>query len=106
MSEVTTVSGNRFPVYDITHKPKRYQSDNLRKAQADKESQDPVISEGSTVPQSVTIESAISYFEANATGEFRALYSSTAMWLRAVLSAKSRASHEEAPIESELTIEE
>lgn len=92
MSDVTTVSGNRFPVYDVTHKPKRYQSDNLRKAQTDRDAQDEPVQGDSAIPQSVTIESAISYFESNAVGEYRSLYSSTAMWLRSVLSAKNRTS--------------
>ena len=76
-----------FPVIDITHKPKRMQSDNLRGAVsmstvygADTETNT------SSVPATPTLEKAIAYYESHAEGEYRVLYSQTAKWLREYLS--------------------
>lgn len=89
MSNVTTVSNGKFPVEDITHKPRRTQADNLRKAgfvdnEVSSENTDIV----SKVPQSPTVEGAIKFFEENAKGEYKALYVNTAMWLRKYLTLK------------------
>lgn len=86
-NEVTTVAGGRFPVQDITHTPKRTQQGNLRKAQGIQEGNQEVVT-STNVPQNPTLERAISFFEENAQGEYRSLYSNTALWLRTLISRK------------------
>lgn len=88
---VTTVSSN-FPVIDVTHKPKRTQRDNLRRAE---ELRGVDISESSLgdnivekPPTYVTIESAIRYYENNAVGEDELLFKRTAEWLRQLMQNK------------------
>lgn len=89
MSNVTTVANGKFPVEDITHKPRRTQADNLKKAGVVADvvpsGNDEIISK---VPQSPTVEGAIQFFEDNAKGEYKALYKSTAVWLRKYLTMK------------------
>lgn len=89
MSELTT-SRDRFPVVDITHKPKRLQRDNLIQAGTacdTDEFQDNSGSKQSSVPlHNVTIERAIEYYESHASGELATLYSNTAKWLRKLMS--------------------
>lgn len=87
---ITTVS-DRFPMIDVTHKPKRTQADNLKRAGviADDTPVEGNV-EQSKVPQSPTVEGAIQFFESNATGEFKALYKSTATWLRKYLTIKAK----------------
>ena len=89
MPNITTVANGRFTVEDITHKPKRTQADNLRKAGV---IADAVSSENNTIvskiPQSPTVEGAIQFFEENAKGEYKALYANTALWLRKYLTQK------------------
>ena len=93
MSNVTTVANGKFPVEDITHKPRRTQADNLKKAGvvADEvpSGNDELVSK---VPQSPTVEGAIQFFEENAKGEYKALYKSTATWLRNYLTMKVKES--------------
>ena len=89
MNNVTTVANGRFPVEDITYRPKRTQADNLKKAGYTNE----VVSSGeevisSKIPQSPTVEGAIQFFEDNAKGEYKALYTNTAKWLRNYLTQK------------------
>ena len=89
MNNVTTVANGSFPVVDITHKPKRTQADNLKKAgYTNDEASVADNNVQSKVPQSPTVESAIQFFEDNASGEFKALYSNTAKWLRNYLTLK------------------
>lgn len=91
MNSVTTVSSS-FPVKDITHKPKRTQAGNLSSlATAPTETGEvyynntnPVSLLG--VPKTVTIERAISFYESNATDEYRVLFIQTAKWLREYMS--------------------
>ena len=72
-----------FPVEDITHHSKRTQEENLRLAGvADTITtvcEEPTVNGG--VPQSVTLESAITYFRANAKGDTYKLFMQTADWL-------------------------
>ena len=84
MNNVTLTDS--FPVIDITHKPKRHQGDNFT-------SKEPSSVSGVSnckVPQNVTIESAIRFFEANADGEYKNLYNATATWLKTIISNKAR----------------
>ena len=81
---MTTVSDN-FPVVDITHKPRRMQSDNLKVAS----NEEPVVSMSgveSDIPSVVTLERAINFYESHSTGEYKNLYSQTAKWLREFMS--------------------
>lgn len=69
-------------VIDITHHSKRTQAGNLEAAGVLKSASNDsgkVIS--TSVPQNVTVEKAIEYFKANATGEYTNLYTATAQWL-------------------------
>ena len=77
----------KFPNKDITHKPKRYQSDILKEMDSDE------VAEGDInlqnfIPQSVTIESAIDYFSKNATGENKKLFYATSEWLKELRTIK------------------
>lgn len=83
MSTMTTK--DNFPVIDITHKPKRMQSDNLRAVSPVTTAMD-VESSTTSVPASPTLERAIEYYETHADGEFRVLYLQTAKWLRDYMS--------------------
>lgn len=89
MPEMSTTGNSRFPVIDITHKPKRLQRDNIMQAGTAYDADNPDTSVGdplSCIPlHNVTIERAIQYYEANATGELTTLYSNTAKWLRQLL---------------------
>ena len=72
---------DNFPVVDITHKPRRMQSANLKAVQKE----EPVITiagEETDVPSVVTLERAIHFYESHAEGEYKILYSQTAKWLR------------------------
>lgn len=82
MSVMTTK--DNFPVVNITHKPKRMQGDNLRVMQS--ESPVEFIVESTDVPQTATLERAISFYESHAEGEYRTLYLQTAKWLREYMS--------------------
>ena len=84
MSDMTTVKSG-FPVHDITHKPKRMQSANL-KAVLREESTVSLAGEESNVPKIVTMERAITYYETHAEGEYANLYTQTAKWLREFMS--------------------
>ena len=84
MSTMTTK--DNFPVINITHKPKRMQSDNLRAVNhvtTAMETENPVTS---SVPTTPTLERAIEYYETHAEGEYRTLYLQTAKWLREFMS--------------------
>ena len=78
-----------FPVRDITHRPKRMQSDNLKRAAINsKEEEEEVVTIGeksNDILKVLTLERAIVFYEANATGEFEKLYIQTAKWLRELL---------------------
>ena len=89
MSDMTTVYGSKFPVEDITHKPRRSQADNIRAAGKIADNSLSVEDDThSLIPQSPTVEGAIKFFEENAKGEFKALYMNTAKWLRNYLTLK------------------
>lgn len=82
---VTMTTKDNFPVIDITHKPKRMQSDNLKSAvqvATAKDADTPT----SAIPVSPTLERAIEFYESHAEGEFRLLYLQTAKWLRDYMS--------------------
>lgn len=86
--DITTLRGS-FPVEDITFKGGRKQSDILNEIDTGVEENPQVISI-SGVPQVITIERAIRYYEENAEGEFAKLYSATAMWLRDLMTAPKK----------------
>ena len=72
-------------VEDITHHSKRTQEGNLRAAgKLAEETPEPEFIR-SKVPQNITLETAIQYFENNAHGEFSNLYRQTAKWLNEFL---------------------
>lgn len=76
------MSVDRFPVINITHKPKRKQADCVQ------ENEDTLIEiniNDSAIPQNPTIETAIHFFETNAIKEYKNLYNRTAIWLRRIL---------------------
>lgn len=100
MSTMTT--RDNFPVIDVTHKPKRMQGSNLRNAIGVEPTQEQEVIE-SVVPQSATLERAIQYYEANATGEFRVLYTQTAKWLREYMTKTMPVAQvpQESPVEAE-----
>jgi len=81
MSVMTTK--DNFPVIDITHKPKRMQSDNLKSAvqvtTAMEQNDAPMTTD---IPSTPTLERAIEFYETHAEGEYRTLYLQTAKWLR------------------------
>ena len=81
---MTTVSGN-FPVYNITHKPKRMQGDNL-KSLRNEETTVSLAGAESDIPNIVTLERAINFYESRAEGEYKNLYTMTAKWLREFMS--------------------
>lgn len=84
MPNMTTVS-DRFPVVDITHKPKRMQNANL-KAVFGEETTVSLAGEETEVPKIITLERAIHFYEAHAQGEYANLYTQTAKWLREFMS--------------------
>jgi hypothetical protein len=73
---VSTV-GN-MTVTDVTHRPKRMQGDNLKR---ESPIQNKEVDDLSDTPNAVTLESAIRYYEEHAEGEFKVLYTKTALWL-------------------------
>lgn len=94
----STTTKVNFRVEDITHKPKRLQSDNLRNAigSGDVLNAPPEQTiKLSGIPKVMTIERVIKYFEDNANGEFTELYKSSATWLREYLTVRSNYSPQE-----------
>lgn len=86
-----TTTNDRFPVIDITHKPKRTQAENLRNSgRAISDEAEDVSVKNTVVPQSPTVERAIKYFEDNAIGDYKVLYLNTAKWLRKYLTIKAK----------------
>lgn len=84
MSDMTTVRSG-FPVQDVTHKPKRMQSANLKAVLKEENPESQGVS-SSEVPSVVTLERAINFYESHASGEYKVLYSQTAKWLREFMS--------------------
>lgn len=82
MSDMTTTRDG-FSTIDITHKPKRLQGENIRTLSEDT-SEEGVINR-EVVPNILTLERAIIYYESNAEGELKVLYTQTAKWLRTLL---------------------
>ena len=93
----TTSSHNFAPVKDITHKPKRLQGDNVKKALKERvekpENEDEI--RPKTTLGNFTLESAITYYENNAVGELEKLYKVTAQWLRLLLVKPKKSIKEE-----------
>ena len=88
---MTTKGGFIKECTDITHKPKRFQNDQIAKSLTLEDSGEDSSKENlgdSFVPKVVTLERAIKFYEANATGEFVKLYKQTALWLRDILQKK------------------
>lgn len=76
----------RFPVEDITFQNPRMQSkvaEEIKYTSEDKDLQAYVLT---GVPQVAIIERAIKFYEDNAEGEYKILYSATAKWLRQLMS--------------------
>lgn len=96
MSDYSTTS-SRFPVIDITHKPKRLQRDNIIQAGTMSEYSETPSNESESVSDvplhNVTIERAIEYYERHTDGELSTLYRNTALWLRQLLSVGMNAVH-------------
>lgn len=84
MPEMTTTR-NGFPVHDVTHKPKRMQNANI-KAVFGEEKTVSVAGVETDIPNVVTLERAIHYYESHAKGEYANLYTQTAKWLREFMS--------------------
>lgn len=80
---------DNFPTEDITFNPKRKQSDILKEIEKERPTDGSENTEfsSSSVPQIPTIERAIKYYEENAKGEFKKLYSATATWLRKIMTS-------------------
>lgn len=99
MSATMTTRDN-FPVIDVTHKPKRMQGTNL-KTMSEPESRQETFE--SNVPQSATLERAIQFYESNAQGEYKVLYSQTAKWLREYMTKTMPVVQvpQESPVEAE-----
>ena len=81
MSDMTTTREG-FTTIDVTHRPKRLQGDNIRALSEDVPEEQV---EGNFVPNVLTLERAIRYYESNAVGEMKHLYKQTAKWLRSLL---------------------
>ena len=96
---VSTVANTMFTTEDITHKPRRYQSDNLRQARGTTEEQ--AKSNAEKPAESYTLERAIRFYQDNAVGEYRALYTATASWLEELRKTNRTKLHEETLTEKE-----
>ena len=91
-------------VIDITHHSNRTQEGNLRAAGIITDEVTTVAPKATSVPQNVTLETAINFFESNAHGEYSILYRQTAKGLKeylAVPKSELRKSMKEASIEGE-----
>lgn len=82
----TMTTANKFPVYDITHTPKRTQAGNLKVLSNDESNSLNNAQSDSGVPSIVTLERAINFYETHAEGEYKNLYLQTAKWLREFMS--------------------
>ena len=71
---------------DVTHKTRRMQSEVGKETNETMVVGDTVNTTLSPVPQSVTLENAITYFENNASGVNKNLFSRTAKWLKELMS--------------------
>lgn len=94
MSDITTVQGSRFPVIDISHKPKRYQNAegtpykqraNVQLNQVPSVSDFAKMAENLEIPSFITIEKVIKLYE----GSNNELFITTAKWLREYLELKN-----------------
>lgn len=75
-----------FPVIDVTHKPKRYQSDNIKNAVNNDSAVKMTINNteeivADSLPTLLTLENAIHFFSDNAVGAQKDLFNQTALWL-------------------------
>jgi len=76
----------RFPIEDITFQNPRMQNkvaEEIKDTSEDKDLQDYLLT---GIPQVAIIERAIKFYEDNAEGEYKILYSATAKWLRQLMS--------------------
>lgn len=76
---------NKFRQEDISHIPKRYQQHTVGNSN---EESTPQVQTAAPIGFP-TLESAISYYEKNAQGDFAKLFSATAVWLREYRQMKS-----------------
>lgn len=79
-----------FRTEDITCKPKRYQGGYSNDEDVNENISENMCDTQSYVvpPHAVTLESAIRYYEDNASGVYKTLYTQTALWLRTLLEHK------------------
>lgn len=92
--QTTTANTPNFPTRDITHKPRRMQSDNL--SQADPESVGEATVDTGDVPQNVTLERAIRFYEEHVTDpQMGRLYRQTAVWLKDYLNKSHKKTKED-----------
>ena len=107
MPPMTT--SDRFPVVDITHKPLRTQAGNLERSMSltKEEGNEETVSPTTSVPNTITIERAIEFYESHSEGAYKVLYSLTAKWLREFMTKSNppRLSSAESPEEFRKVIE-
>ena len=106
----TMTTSDRFPVVDITHKPLRTQAGNLERSMslsAEERSEVSSNSHVDAVPNTITIERAIEFYESHSEGAYKVLYSLTAKWLREFMTKSNppRFSSAESPEEFREVIE-
>ena len=85
----------RFPIEDITFQNPRIQSEVAEEIKDKSEGRDLQDYLLTGVPQVAIIERAIKFYEDNAEGEYKILYSATAKWLRQFMSSPSHQKKEE-----------
>ena len=83
MSDVTTSGGFITRVEDVTVKPTRLQSEVVNLNKTYEPTQEV---KATNIPQLLTLERAIKWYEENAVGEISSLYLFTALQLRKLLS--------------------
>ena len=89
MSDVMTTK-DRFPVVDITHKPKRMQGDAIAMKEATSDAITPIVAEEETLTV-VTLERAITFYSqlASQRGANSKLYLATVNWLKELLATRN-----------------
>lgn len=79
---------DQFPKEDVTYKGARFQGDWEKESDDSGESKE--VPSG-MIPKSVTIESAIMFFENHAEGDYKNMYLQTSIYLRELLALKAKA---------------